>query len=181
MATGRCYLIRADAKRWWSSQFLRWDERAGLPFSGITGVRWFAPYAPAISQVSVYGVKHEHHSSVIWERERDQLLVPGRPYDSAMGNDYVLTEVRGLRRRLGRLLCILRSVVSTGGEHDGPSGGWLGPLGSWRGPALTPRHASAIAPIMVNEQWLEHRGLSPIELRKTGRAFSSLARASPVR
>ena len=48
-------------------------------------------------------------------------------------------------------------------------------------PALTPRHASAIAAIMVNEQWLEHRGLSPIELRKTGRAFSSLAITSPVR
>ena len=48
-------------------------------------------------------------------------------------------------------------------------------------PAFTPRYASAIAAIMVNEQWLEHRGLNPIELRKTGRAFSSLARASPVR
>ena len=23
-------------------KFLRWDERAGLPFSGITGVRWLA-------------------------------------------------------------------------------------------------------------------------------------------
>ena len=62
---------------------------------------------------------------------------------------------------------------------DPPADG-LGHFVAGVAPALTPRHAPAIAAIMVNEQWLEHRGLSPIELRKTGRAFSSLARARPV-
>ena len=48
-------------------------------------------------------------------------------------------------------------------------------------PSLTPRHASAIAAIMVNEEWLEHRGASPIELRKAGRPFSSLVTESSTR
>ena len=55
---------------------------------------------------------------------------------------------------------------------DPPADG-LGHFVAGLASALTPRHASAIAAIMVNEQWLEHRGASPIELRKTGRAFSS--------
>ncbi len=35
--------------------------------------------------------------------------------------------------------------------------------------SLTPRHGSAIAPILVNEQVLDYRGKKPLEVKKRGK------------
>ncbi|WP_303859943.1 hypothetical protein [Alkalibaculum bacchi] len=53
---------------------------------------------------------------------------------------------------------------SLGASFDNPSKGGLGEyIQKFK---FSPRHASAIATIMVNEELIEHKGCKPIELRK---------------
>jgi hypothetical protein len=53
-----------------------------------------------------------------------------------------------------------------GASMTAPIRGGLGEFILQGFPPLGPRHASAIATIMVNEGWLESRGKNPIELKR---------------
>lgn len=53
-----------------------------------------------------------------------------------------------------------------GASMTAPIPGGLGEFILQELPPLGPRHASAIAAIMVNEGWLESRGKNPIELKR---------------
>lgn len=53
-----------------------------------------------------------------------------------------------------------------GASMTAPIPGGLGEFILQEFPPLGPRHASAIAAIMVNEGWLEYRGKNPIELKR---------------
>ncbi len=53
-----------------------------------------------------------------------------------------------------------------GSSADTPMAGGLGQFVKDHGHNMTPRHASAVAPILVSEGLLDWRGAKPIELRR---------------
>ena len=56
-----------------------------------------------------------------------------------------------------------------GASMTNPPAEGLGCFVYTRLPGLSPRHASAIAAILANEGYIEYRGASPIELKRSGK------------